>query len=84
MTTSTKRLALIIGIVVLAGVFIWTWTHPRVGYAAAVARCREFYESAKTKLDTAKVDGTTPFERTNTADNPIRCGELRAARLVTR
>jgi len=68
----------------VAGLFVWVWTHPRVGYAAAIARCRDLYGVAKTRLDSARVDATTPFERTEGADNPIRCGELRAAGFITR
>jgi len=83
-TTRHKRIILAAARLITAALFIWVWTTPRVGYAPAVARCREFYGSARTRLDSARVDGTAPFERTPGDINPIRCGDLRAAGLISR
>ncbi len=69
----------LIGLLELLIGFIWLWTHPRVNYAAESVRCREAYGRALSRADSARVDQMFGSSQTRGNDNPIRCGELRAA-----
>ncbi len=75
----TRSVIPLIGLLVLVIAFIWLWTHPRLNYAAESVRCREPYARASSRADSARVDQMFGFSQTRGNDNPIRCGELRAA-----
>ena len=75
----TRSVISFIGLLVIVIAFIWLWTHPRLNYAAESVRCREAYARASSRADSARVDQMFGFSQTRGNDNPIRCGELRAA-----
>ena len=61
----------------LALVGLWYWS-PRVGDAARVAECRDYYAHAHTSADTVRVDHIVP-ERAGKEPNALTCGNLRRA-----
>jgi len=79
MKRRVSRVLMIAVALAVAGIFLWFWTTPRVNYAAAGVVCRQLYAAAGTSLDTARVDGKAPLERTRGDLNPVRCGDLRSA-----
>jgi len=78
---------IIVGVLVLvliAASWIALMNKPRLQYTPAAVFCGPLYDAARNAIDTSEVDATLAVtQRTEGATNPLRCGDLRRANLLT-
>jgi hypothetical protein len=80
-----RSVAVLIGVLVVSFAVAWValMSHPKVQYAPMAAFCRPLYAAARNHIDTMKVDAFVPPDGNRSeSDKPLRCGQLRDARLL--